>query len=150
MGKKSNAARFPAARIKKIIQADEDVGKVAQGTPIVVSKALELFLTSLVAACVVDAEGRGVKKLTAHGLKRTINSNPTFDFCQDIVAEIPDPITPEEGAEKPKPKRKSRAKKVVEAKEEVDATPEEAAAETAEDEEMEEKPGKEDEEDYEE
>ncbi|GAA5858401.1 hypothetical protein JCM8547_004679, partial [Rhodosporidiobolus lusitaniae] len=68
MGKKSNQARFPVARIKRMIQADEDVGKVAQATPIVVSKSLELFLKSLVDACVKDAEERGSKKLTAYGL----------------------------------------------------------------------------------
>lgn len=36
MGKRSNVAKFPVARIKKIMQADEDVGKVAQATPVVV------------------------------------------------------------------------------------------------------------------
>ena len=30
--------RFPVARIKRIMQADEDVGKVAQVTPVVVCK----------------------------------------------------------------------------------------------------------------
>ena len=35
---------FPVARIKRIMQADEDVGKVAQVTPHIVSRALELFI----------------------------------------------------------------------------------------------------------
>ncbi|GAA5923569.1 uncharacterized protein JCM15063_003689 [Sporobolomyces koalae] len=110
MGKKSNAARFPLARIKKMIQADEDVGKVAQATPIVVSKALELFLASLVEASVKDAETRGSKKLTPYGLKRAINATPTLDFCADIVEGVPDPQG-EEGdeAEGGKKKRKARA-----------------------------------------
>lgn len=30
--------KFPVARIKRIVQADEDVGKVAQVTPLVVGK----------------------------------------------------------------------------------------------------------------
>ena len=30
--------KFPTARIKRIMQADEDVGKVAQVTPVVVGK----------------------------------------------------------------------------------------------------------------
>ncbi|KAK4695283.1 Dr1-associated corepressor, partial [Phenoliferia sp. Uapishka_3] len=98
------------ARIKKLIQADEDVGKVAQGTPVVVSKALELFLTSLVAECVKDAEERGSKKITAYGLKRTITATPTFDFCADIVASVPDPITEEVG-EDGAPVKKKRVRK---------------------------------------
>ncbi|PSR86734.1 Dr1-associated corepressor like [Actinidia chinensis var. chinensis] len=39
--------RFPAARIKKIMQADEEVGKIAMAVPLLVSKALELFLQDL-------------------------------------------------------------------------------------------------------
>ncbi|KAI3791121.1 hypothetical protein L2E82_04739 [Cichorium intybus] len=35
------------ARIKKIMQADEDVGKIAMAVPVLVSKALELFLQDL-------------------------------------------------------------------------------------------------------
>ncbi|KAK8909991.1 hypothetical protein QC760_002671 [Botrytis cinerea] len=31
--------KFPVARIKRIMQADEEVGKVAQVTPVAVSKA---------------------------------------------------------------------------------------------------------------
>lgn len=31
--------KFPVARIKRIVQADEDVGKVAQVTPVVVCKS---------------------------------------------------------------------------------------------------------------
>lgn len=36
MGKRSNASKFPVARIKKMMQADEDIGKVAQATPVVI------------------------------------------------------------------------------------------------------------------
>ncbi|GAA5891996.1 hypothetical protein JCM8208_002963 [Rhodotorula glutinis] len=108
MGKKSNQARFPLARIKKMIQADEEVGKVAAATPIVVSKALELFLASLVDACVKDAESRGSKKLTPYGLKRAVNTTAMLDFCADIVESIPDPLDGEEDeADGPKKKRKA-------------------------------------------
>jgi len=31
--------KFPVARIKRIVQADEDVGKVAQVTPVVVCQS---------------------------------------------------------------------------------------------------------------
>jgi hypothetical protein len=36
--------KFPVARIKRIMQADEDVGKVAQVTPVAVCKSLNLFM----------------------------------------------------------------------------------------------------------
>jgi predicted transcriptional regulator len=36
--------KFPVARIKRIMQADEDVGKVAQATPTAVGKSLSITL----------------------------------------------------------------------------------------------------------
>ncbi|EEB87977.1 hypothetical protein MPER_14450 [Moniliophthora perniciosa FA553] len=36
MKNKNKQTKFPVARIKKIMQKDEDVGKVAQATPIVI------------------------------------------------------------------------------------------------------------------
>lgn len=32
----ATGSKFPTARIKRIMQADEDVGKVAQATPVVI------------------------------------------------------------------------------------------------------------------
>ena len=36
--------RFPVARIKKIMQADEDIGKVAQVTPVAVGMRLVMSI----------------------------------------------------------------------------------------------------------
>lgn len=41
MGRRSTVSKFPVARIKKIMQADEDVGKVAQATPVAVCECLD-------------------------------------------------------------------------------------------------------------
>jgi len=46
--KKKYKTRFPMARIKKIMQSDEEVGKIALATPILISKALELFMRDLI------------------------------------------------------------------------------------------------------
>ncbi|WAR57861.1 hypothetical protein PtB15_5B91 [Puccinia triticina] len=68
MKKKGGSSRFPVARIKKIMQADEDVGKVAQATPLLVSKAVEMFMQSLVEAAVEEAQRRGSRKVQAYHL----------------------------------------------------------------------------------
>jgi hypothetical protein len=39
--------KFPVARIKRIMQADEDVGKVAQVTPVAVCKISSLYTTRI-------------------------------------------------------------------------------------------------------
>lgn len=102
-------ARFPVARIKRLMQSDEDIGKVAQATPIVVAKALELFMVALVDESCAQAKERNSKRVTPSHLKQAIMTTETFDFLQETVEKHPDPITaPEEGSEeKPKRGRKS-------------------------------------------
>ena len=81
--------KFPVARIKRIMQADEEVGKVAQVTPVAVSKALELFMIALVSGAADKAREKGGKKVTAQHLKSVVEGNPDqFDFLNDIVGRI--------------------------------------------------------------
>ncbi|KAI9101831.1 histone-fold-containing protein [Phlyctochytrium arcticum] len=84
--------KFPVARIKKIMRLDEEVGKVAQATPILISKALELFMQSLIDETCEYARGRGAKKLNAAHLKRSIMEVDKFDFLRDIVENLPNPL----------------------------------------------------------
>ncbi|SNX82296.1 related to BUR6 - subunit of a heterodimeric NC2 transcription regulator complex with Ncb2p [Melanopsichium pennsylvanicum] len=98
MVKRSAQCKFPVARIKKIMQADEDVGKVAQATPVLISKALELFMASIVEETVKETRSRGAKKMTPYHVKRTVHTNETFDFLKDIVAKVPDPVETDPGA----------------------------------------------------
>ncbi|KAJ5616590.1 hypothetical protein N7537_001704 [Penicillium hordei] len=82
--------KFPVARIKRIMQADEDVGKVAQVTPIAVSKALELFMISLVTKAAQEAKDRNSKRVTASHLKQAVAKDEVLDFLADIIAKVPD------------------------------------------------------------
>ncbi|KAL5361438.1 histone-fold-containing protein [Aspergillus floccosus] len=85
--------KFPVARIKRIMQADEDVGKVAQVTPIAVSKALELFMISLVTKAAKEAKDRNSKRVTASHLKQAVAKDDVLDFLADIIAKVPDQPT---------------------------------------------------------
>ncbi|KAI1333805.1 hypothetical protein F5Y15DRAFT_325930 [Xylariaceae sp. FL0016] len=80
--------KFPTARIKRIMQADEEVGKVAQQTPIAVGKALELFMVQLVTKSAEVAKERNSKRITAPMLKQAIDSANEWDFLQDIVSKV--------------------------------------------------------------
>jgi len=86
--------KFPVARIKRIMQADEDVGKVAQVTPLAVSRALELFMTALITKSAEEARTRGSKRVSTAHLKQVIKSNEQFDFLGDLVEKIPDAPPP--------------------------------------------------------
>ncbi|KAF7731847.1 hypothetical protein EC973_007678 [Apophysomyces ossiformis] len=96
------------------MQLDEDVGKVAQATPILISKALELFMQSLIDQACQETRVRNAKRLSVAHLKKTIETTEQFDFLKDIVASVPDPVesTSMEDVkeEKPRSSRRSKAK----------------------------------------
>ncbi|KAF2857283.1 hypothetical protein K470DRAFT_197411, partial [Piedraia hortae CBS 480.64] len=114
-------ASFPVARIKRIMQADDDIGKVAQVTPHVVSRALELFMIKMIVAATLEGRiqfgGRLPKKVTPQHLKQAVSANDTFDFLQDIFKKVPDAPSKakkdaasdsDEEAKKPKKRGKKR------------------------------------------
>ena len=88
---------FPVARIKRIMQADDDIGKVAQVTPHVVSRALELFMIKLISVSAAQARGagptgsgKGPKRILAQHMKKAIKMDQTLDFLEPIVDRVPD------------------------------------------------------------
>ncbi|KAF6228810.1 hypothetical protein HO173_011658 [Letharia columbiana] len=85
--------KFPVARIKRIMQADEDVGKVAQVTPTAVSKALELFMISVVTKAANEARAKQSKRVTAAHLKQAVVKDDQLDFLADIISRVPDAPT---------------------------------------------------------
>lgn len=113
---------FPVARIKRIMQADEDIGKVAQVTPHVVSRALELFMIKLITASsdqargLGGANGKGPRRVLVQHMKKAIQADEKFDFLAEIVSKVPDaPSKTKKDAgsdsEDTKPKKKSRRRK---------------------------------------
>ncbi|XP_053212072.1 myotubularin-related protein DDB_G0290005-like [Panonychus citri] len=88
--KKKYNCRFPPARIKKIMQADEEVGKVAAVVPLIISRALELFVESLLTESSKITKSRNARTLTPSHLKACITSNSQFSFLREFVSTIPD------------------------------------------------------------
>uniref|UniRef100_A0A336KUX6 CSON015522 protein n=1 Tax=Culicoides sonorensis TaxID=179676 RepID=A0A336KUX6_CULSO len=88
--KKKYNARFPAGRIKKIMQTDEEVGKVSQHCPIMISRCLELFIESLLSKTVRVTNARNSKTLSPSHMKMVIESERNFDFLRDLVKDVKD------------------------------------------------------------
>ncbi|KAK6464170.1 histone-fold-containing protein [Scheffersomyces coipomensis] len=80
---------FPAARIKKIMQSDDEIGKVAQATPIIVGRALEIFMANLVEVSIIEAKKQGVKRITASHIRAAIENTEQFDFLVEAVEKYP-------------------------------------------------------------
>lgn len=70
------------------MQADEEVGKVAQVTPPAVNKALELFMIALVSGAADKAREKGGKRVTAAHLKQVVLGDEQFDFLAEIVGRV--------------------------------------------------------------
>lgn len=102
-----------ASKIKKLMQSDDEVGKIAQATPCLIGRALELFLSQLVESSADRATKNGGRIVLPGHIKLEVAANPTFDFLRDMesVTRAPDPPPP---VEKKPPKRR-RAKAAAEA-----------------------------------
>ncbi|GAB0096061.1 uncharacterized protein DMENIID0001_115130 [Sergentomyia squamirostris] len=108
--KKKYNARFPPGRIKKIMQTDEEVGKVAQAVPIIIyilfkrltkrqfllELTLELFVESLLTKTVRITNARHAKTLSPSHMKQCIMSESRFDFLRELVKNVPDISVSEE------------------------------------------------------
>nr|CAG4652281.1 EOG090X0H1B [Triops cancriformis] len=97
--KKKYNARFPPARIKKIMQTDEEVGKVAAPVPVIIYillhpgmnvEALELFVESLLKKSVQVTMARSAKTLSPAHLKQCVMAESRFDFLRELLASVPD------------------------------------------------------------
>lgn len=93
--KKRYNARFPAGRIKKIMQMDDDVGKIAHAVPVIISRSVELFVNSLLQQTADITRERNAKTLSLTHTKLCILKEQKFDFLKDLVKDIED-VSPEE------------------------------------------------------
>lgn len=81
------------------MQTDEEVGKVAQAVPVIISRTLELFIKSLLTKTVRVTNARNAKTLSPSHMKQVIESENRFDFLKELVKNVPDISTEEREAE---------------------------------------------------
>lgn len=76
------------------MQSDEDIGKVAQATPLVVGRAVELFMCALVEKTLEESHAANNKKISVQMLKKVIDDNEEFDFVQDVCDKYLNTLPP--------------------------------------------------------
>lgn len=86
------------------MQADEDIGKVAQATPTAVAKALECFMVALVSKGASNAKDQNSKRVTATHLKNALLADPQYDFLNEICENVAD-----ESIKKPRAKGEAKS-----------------------------------------
>ncbi|KAL0206860.1 hypothetical protein P9112_012571 [Eukaryota sp. TZLM1-RC] len=77
---------FPLARIKKIIQSNEDIGKMNSAVPTAVATSVNLFITGLVKEAASLAQVHGARILKNNHLRECIEKHPDkYRFLQEIL-----------------------------------------------------------------
>lgn len=79
---KKKKTKFPMSRLKKIMQSNEDIGKISSSVPVVASRAIELFLEELVSLTHAEAKKRGSNRLLYEFVRSVISNNPKFGFLK--------------------------------------------------------------------
>jgi len=111
LSKKRFRTKFPMARIKKIMQANEDVGKIAQATPVLVSKCLEMFLQDLINKICEATRQKHGRTMTLSHLKQCVQVHSAFDFLIPLSEKVPD--ISEKAERRGRPKKEDSSKETV-------------------------------------
>lgn len=72
--------KFPAARIKRMMQNDDRIGKISTYAPVVLGKATELFVVEFIAEASKYVEMK--RKLEVNDFKKAIENNKKFGFLK--------------------------------------------------------------------
>merc|ERR1712025_704936 len=88
MKKRNPTIRFSSSHIKRMMQVDEDIGKMAHAVPAMVGRATELFSTILVKKAGRITKQRGAKTMTLEHVADVIKKDPMFDFLVHLVEGV--------------------------------------------------------------
>ncbi|XP_027028542.1 dr1-associated corepressor isoform X2 [Tachysurus fulvidraco] len=85
--KRKYNVRFPPGRIKKIMQKDTEVGRIATAVPVIISKAkaLEMFLISLLTKTSLIIQSKNSRVMSINHMKQCIESEKLFDFLKELA-----------------------------------------------------------------
>lgn len=75
----------PLARIKKIMQADEDVNMIAAEAPVLFAKAAEMFIMEMTLRGWAHTEEEGRRTLQTKDIAAAISETDVFDFLADVM-----------------------------------------------------------------
>ncbi|XP_036398201.1 dr1-associated corepressor [Megalops cyprinoides] len=85
--KRKYSVRFPPGRIKKIMQRDTEVGRIAAAVPVIISRALEMFLKSLLTKTSQVTQSKHSRVISVAHMKQCIETEKVFDFLRDLVEQ---------------------------------------------------------------
>ncbi|XP_029937972.1 dr1-associated corepressor isoform X2 [Myripristis murdjan] len=79
------SVRFPPSRIKKIMQKNTEVGRIAMAVPVIISRALEMFLKSLLTKTCLISQSKHSAVISVAHMKQCIESEKLFHFLKELA-----------------------------------------------------------------
>jgi hypothetical protein len=120
MKKNQSDLVFAPLKVKKVIQDNKEIGKVANMTPYVISKSLEYFMKDLINdACVISKECKN-NIITPEHLKAAIIKNESLSFLIKEIQQENDTLLKKKHSNNEKGIKSTNKKKQKELKYEED------------------------------
>jgi len=89
--KRKFSALIPPCRIKRVLQVDDEIGRMTAAVPVVLGRAMEHFAAELLLESEKVATGSEAKTLTIRHMKEAIARNPAkFSLLEPLVSGIID------------------------------------------------------------
>ncbi|VDN83713.1 unnamed protein product [Brugia pahangi] len=92
-----SSAKIQPTRVKRVMQSDDEIGRMVASVPVAVGRAMEHFAEKLLetaAQCVLYSSSR---TLSPSHIKQAVMQTPHFKFLESLVREIP--LPPSAGSE---------------------------------------------------
>ncbi|KFD47609.1 hypothetical protein M513_11528 [Trichuris suis] len=84
----SRRARIPPVKVKRVLQSDEDIGKMSNAVPIVFAKLLEHFIEQVLLRTDEVANSFSVRTLSTAHMKLAAEREPSLNFLLPLFAGI--------------------------------------------------------------
>ncbi|VDM97119.1 unnamed protein product [Thelazia callipaeda] len=88
-----SSAKIQPTRVKRVMQSDEEIGRMVASVPVAIGRAMEHFAEKLLetaAQCVLYSTSR---TLSPSHIKQAVMQTPHFMFLESLMRDIPSPST---------------------------------------------------------
>ncbi|KAL3101195.1 hypothetical protein niasHT_027951 [Heterodera trifolii] len=82
-------ARIQPTRVKKVMQSDEDIGRMVASVPVAIGSAMEVFAEKLLLAAAECVQHSSTKTLSPMHIKMAVSRVPQFSFLEPMLSDVP-------------------------------------------------------------
>lgn len=83
-----STAKIQPTRIKKVMQSDEEIGRMVQSVPVSIGRAMEHFAEKFLQAAADATQYTSSKTLNPQHMKQAVLNTPHFSFLESVFKDI--------------------------------------------------------------